>query len=329
MSEFSLSGLDAAIEKSASVVLEFQLPNGAYPASPNFNVYKYCWFRDGSFIADGMSRAGRVESAEKFFAWCSKIITNRRDHILNGGRLDARYTYEGEESNEAWDTYQLDGYGTFLWAMKQHSQRHGLSIDRFQDAAGLTQHYLATHWREPCSDWWEERHGIHAASLACIYAGLHAYDHPEAQGIKTAIELSNERVDASLLACVLFDAVDQHTFAPMLRKIESELVSPDGGVYRYRDDTYYGGGEWPVLAGMLGWYYSKLGRTDDARQKLAWILNQMQPNGWIREQVQSHLLHPEKYDEWIQKWGDPANPLLWSQAMMLTLASELRKLNER
>jgi len=51
----SLKGLYAA---SLRVILEGQAATGAYIASPNFPVYKYSWFRDGSFIANAMSIAG-------------------------------------------------------------------------------------------------------------------------------------------------------------------------------------------------------------------------------------------------------------------------------
>jgi GH15 family glucan-1,4-alpha-glucosidase len=321
--ELTGEAIDRAIQASSAVVLEYQQASGAYPASPNFAVYKYSWFRDGAFIADGMSRAGHIESAERFFDWCSKVVTDRRDHILKGGKLDARFTYEGQESTDEWQTFQLDGYGTLLWAMKQHGARHERSIDQYQEAAGLIQYYLATHWQEPCIDWWEEREGHHAASLACVYAGLNAYEHPEAPAVKATIDLSQERIDASLLVCPLFDAVSTEEFSPVLAQIETELVSNDGGVYRYRDDTYYGAGEWPVLTSLLGWYYLKIGRIADAEHKLAWDLEQMQPNGWIAEQSKQQL-HPENYQPWVERWGEPANPLLWSQAMMLTLASEYK-----
>lgn len=307
------------------MVREFQQASGAYPASPNFEVYHYSWFRDGAFIADGMSRAGEVDSAERFFDWCADIVTARREHILSGGKLDARYTYDGQESTEDWETFQLDGYGTLLWAMQGHATRHERNMDKYQEAVGLIQHYLAVHWQEECADWWEERVGRHAASLACIYAGLKAYDHPAAAAVKAAIDLSHERTDASLLICALVGAVDAEMFAPVLAAIESELISQDGGVYRYRDDTYYGGGEWPVLTCMLGWYYAKLARSQDAGAKLEWAVQQMQDNGWVAEQSQAHLLHPEDYKPWVKKWGEPANPLLWSQAMLLTLATEIRR----
>ena len=315
---------DDAVNKCISVISSFQQPTGAYPASPNFAPYNYCWFRDGSFIADAMSRAGQIESAEQFFAWGAKIITERRDSILNGAPLDARYTYGGQESSEDWGDFQLDGYGTLLWAMKQHAIRHNRNIDQFQEAAGLIQHYLATHWQEPCFDWWEERKGLHAASLACIYAGLAAYDHPEANSVKTAIDLSYERLDSSLLICSILGAVSDEAIAPIINRIETQLTSQNGGVYRYQEDTYYGGGQWPVLSCMLGWYYVKTGRTQEADDKLNWCLNQMQDNGWIAEQSSDHLLHPQSYQGWEDKWGKPANPLLWSEAMIITLSSLLK-----
>ena len=66
------------IKQSISVIAEFQQSNGAYPASPYFSAYTYTWFRDGSFVADSMSRAGQIESAERFFAWGAKVIVDRR-----------------------------------------------------------------------------------------------------------------------------------------------------------------------------------------------------------------------------------------------------------
>lgn len=305
----------------ANVIEQYQTPGGAYPASPNFKMYQYSWFRDGAFIADGMSRAGHIESAEQFFGWCAKIMTDRRQQILDGAKLDARYTYDGQEVEGEWGNFQLDGIGTWLWAMMEHAKRHERPLDAYQEGAGLAQHYLATQWQEPSIDWWEERSGLHAASLACIYAGLNAYEHPAAEAVRQAIKPDAERPDASLLVCNIFDAVDEASFAPVLEDIENELVGPDGGVHRHPDDVYYGGGEWPILTGFLGWYYAKNGRMADARAQLDWLNDHIDIHGWLPEQTPDHLLHPEAYDGWVQKWGEPANPLLWSHGMYLTLAS--------
>ncbi len=317
---------NSLIAKSVELIAAAQAPNGAYPASPTYNSYKYCWFRDGSFIADAMSRSGNIESAERFFNWCFGVIVGRREKINNGELLDARFNLDGQEVIDDWEPVQLDGFGTWLWALAGHTKRHQRSIDKYHEAIDLSVSYLVKNWRQPCYDWWEERNGIHAATLACIYAGLHAINHPEAETIKQAIDLNAERIDASLLICALLDAIEPKDFSPILIKIETALISPSGGVYRNLDDTYYGGGEWLLLTSMLGWYYQKIGRTEEAQQKLNWIIEHTKSNGWMPEQSTQNLVHPETYQSWVEKAGPPASPLLWSHAMFLTLNDVLGKL---
>jgi GH15 family glucan-1,4-alpha-glucosidase len=61
------------------------------------------------------------------------------------------------------------------------------------------------------------------------------------------------------------------------------------------------------------------GYVDDARGRLAWIEAHTAPNGDLPEQSQDHLLRPESFATWVEKWGEPASPLLWSHAMYLRL----------
>src|SRR5690554_3169804 len=69
---------------SVRLIAELQDASGAYPASPTFSAYRgYSWFRDGSFIADGMSAAGAVDSASRFFDWCSRILVSRREQVTH------------------------------------------------------------------------------------------------------------------------------------------------------------------------------------------------------------------------------------------------------
>jgi isomaltose glucohydrolase len=96
-----------------------------------------------------------------------------------------------------------------------------------------------------------------------------------------------------------------------LERIEREL-----GYHRHADDVYYGGGEWPVLAGFVGWARRSLGR--DAAGQLAWIEAAANPDLTLPEQT-GERLHPATYAEWVSRWGPPASPLLWSHAMYLTL----------
>ena len=104
---------------------------GSYVASPEFPNYQYCWLRDGSFIANSMDCVGEYASAAAFFHWVGRTIRRyatkvdeSRLHIakgLNGQRclLHTRFTLDGEEVNidNTWGNFQIDGYGTWLWAL--------------------------------------------------------------------------------------------------------------------------------------------------------------------------------------------------------------------
>ncbi len=285
--------------RSVEVILAGQHESGAYVASPTFENYLFSWFRDGSFIADAMLLAGEVESAERFFDWCARVVRAKPE-----GPWHARYTLEGYESAERWPMHQLDGLGLWLRALR----RHGGS--RWDDEARLVRAYLSDHWGEPCTDWWEEREGVHAATLWCIGEGLDS-DEIRAEALRRA----DERLDASLLVIGTEEIV---------ARVEAGLVSPGGGVHRHADDVYYGGGEWLLLTAMLGLAYARFGRREEAREKLEWVRAHERPEG-LPEQSQDHLLHPEAYEGWVEKWGPPPSPLLWSHAMEIALAKELRE----
>ena len=156
MSHDERVALEALARHSVHVILANQAPTGAYLASPAFPVYRYSWFRDGAFIADAMSRAGHPDSADAFFDWFSRVLMDRAaliegllarrhagERLLPGDFLHARYTLDGDDSSEEWWTFQLDGYGTWLWALDEHVRRHGGTVERWADAAALSARYLA------------------------------------------------------------------------------------------------------------------------------------------------------------------------------------------
>jgi GH15 family glucan-1,4-alpha-glucosidase len=349
---------------SVALIEDHQHHDGAWPASPTFAVYRYSWFRDGAFIADAMSRAGRAVSAERFFGWCSRVIVERADHILElvarGGRdehialeefLPARFTLDGREGEEEWWDFQLDGYGTWLWALLEHAGRHRCDLRPYRDAIELTARYLCQFWDRPCYDWWEEHaEHRHPSTLAAVHAGLRAaagsdtLDTPladrcrEVAAMARALVLADgvhdghlvkwigdgAAVDGSLIACITplgfvdpRSSIADHTYGQVLQQLTR------GGVYRYRHDTYYGGGEWLPLAGFLGMHEARIGRPDLALRRLKWMASTATPDGWLPEQVSRHVLAPEQLPAWEQKWGAIATPLLWSHAMYVTLAVEL------
>jgi GH15 family glucan-1,4-alpha-glucosidase len=278
---------------SVDTIRAGQSPSGGYVACPSFPPYSFSWLRDGSLVADAMSRIGEVASAEAFFDWVARIVEADRG-------FEARYALDGERDASEWPHRQHDGWGLWLWALGEHAARHG-GGSRWLEAARRTVDHLERVRYEPCVDWWEEREGIHAATLACIAAGL---------GDELDLSRAEDRLDASLLVLPFlgFEPVDV-----------SPLVSEGGGVHRHLDDVYYGGGEWLLLTAMLG-----LAEPDRGQERLDWVADHAAPDGRLPEQSQDHLLHPEQYEAWVEKWGPPPSPLLWSHAMFLTLDHELR-----
>lgn len=358
------SPLAALARRSVAVIRANQAATGAYVASPNFPVYRYSWFRDGAFIADSMSRAGHGASAEAFFRWCAGIMEARAakiDTLIDRHRagqvidpnefLHARYTVEGDEVAHEWWNFQLDGYGTWLWALAAHARRaNDANLNSYGTAITLSVRYLVEFWNEPSYDWWEEHVGQrHTSTLAALYAGLvearqwkqlPADLRDEAGRTAESIQrtvfgrgrqdghlvkwLGGDAVDASLIACgVPFGLIKpgDPIMSATIAAIESRLAH--GGVHRYLDDTYYGGGEWPLLSALLGWHYATVGRVDDAHAQLAWIVRHATADWDLPEQVPDHLLAPDARQAWIDRWGQVATPLLWSHAMFLTLALEL------
>lgn len=136
---------------------------------------------------------------------------------------------------------------------------------------------------------------------------------------------ANADVDASLLALAVpygFTDPANNTFRNTLRTIHERLTG-GGGVHRYREDTYYGGGAWVLLTAWLSWVESVLGERDNASRHVEWVEAQAAEDGCLPEQVPVALHDPAAYVPWREKWGPIATPLLWSHAMYLIAVDEL------
>jgi GH15 family glucan-1,4-alpha-glucosidase len=175
---------------SLRIIKEGQSDTGAYIASPNFPTYHYCWLRDGSFIAHAMDTAGEFASSEAFFRWVGRTILkygakveNVRYHLEVGrpiGKddvLHTRYTLDGNEVtvDNAWGNFQIDGYGTWLWALAEHVRLSGNTalLEELCEPIQITLRYLELVWKLPNYDCWEEHpEYLHPYSLATAFAGF-------------------------------------------------------------------------------------------------------------------------------------------------------------
>jgi GH15 family glucan-1,4-alpha-glucosidase len=72
---------DPTVQTAIRIISENQAESGAYLASPNFPSYRYCWFRDSSFIAHAMDLTGQHKSASRFHNWTAGVINQRADLI--------------------------------------------------------------------------------------------------------------------------------------------------------------------------------------------------------------------------------------------------------
>ncbi len=270
--------------------------------------------------------------------------------------MPTRFTVDSTLGVEVWPDFQLDGYGAWLWVLVQHCRQVTPALwNEALPAVRLLVRYLEVLWKSPNYDCWEEhRDQVHTSTLAALYGGLQAVNDyaqrvipdgltaeiknfvltygvdPSYGGLSKFIPASplpEKAVDASLLWCAVpfgLLPVDSPVFQATLARIERDLHVNDGGVYRYRGDTYFGGSEWLLLTAWLGWVYVELGRLDEARVLHDWIEAQATSEGYMPEQVHNHMLDASYYEGWVQRWGTSACPLLWSHAMYLILNGAIK-----
>ncbi|MBI5670899.1 MAG: glycoside hydrolase family 15 protein [Chloroflexi bacterium] len=214
---------------SLQVILDNQQPGGGYLACPTMPDYQYSWFRDGAYIAYGLtldgqdlgaqyngSMAAQWDSAGRFHSWCAGVIHAREAQIersiARAARgeapdvrdvLNARYRADGSEGPDDWPEFQLDGVGTWLWSVREYARAVRVTPlpAAWAQAVELAARYLAALWRTPCYDCWEERGSdIHISTLGAIYAGLGAAHEllPELD-----FEATRQAIKAYVLDCGL------------------------------------------------------------------------------------------------------------------------------
>ena len=349
--------VDPLIPRSIEVLKAGQAASGAFIASPSFTVYRYAWLRDGAFCAHALDVVGEHDAAEAWHRWVVRsieahrpMITSATARVASGetpppeAMPPARYTLDGAlelpEDDDPWPNFQIDGYGIWLWALDQHLADKALP-DALVPTVALVAEYLQASWRLKCFNCWEMFDGgEHASTLGAVYAGLSAARRllddelwgAAASEVKTELleryvaggrfkrGAEDSRLDASLAwLSVPFDVVsiDDPLIQATIEGIRRELTGPAGGVYRFRGDTYFGGGEWLLLTSSLAWHDALAGNADGATACQHWVRAHALPNGDMPEQVTDASLDPSMVAPWVERWGAVATPLLWSHAMYL------------
>jgi GH15 family glucan-1,4-alpha-glucosidase len=297
------------------------------------------------------------DSAARFHSWCSDMVNCRTSALessiaraqtgqplVAADLLNARYRADGEIGPGDWPEFQLDGPGTWLWSLAEFVHyAHVVPLPaEWEQAVITTARYLAALWRAPCYDCWEERGtDVHISTLSAVYAGLVAAQklvptldlgdtaqqirhEVLARGLTPGGELAKsvglDMVDANLIGVAVphsllspSDPIMQRTRA----RIERDLHAPGSGVHRHVEDVYYGGGAWVLLALWLAWYYLETGDVQRADDLILWSAQQADAGLNLPEQVNTVMLGPAHYEEWVARRGPIANPLLWTHAQYL------------
>lgn len=350
---------DPLARESIVQILKWQDPSGAYIASPTFSQYGYAWLRDGAFCALAMQLSGHPESASKFHSWVGSTVlkyeslfTEARLRLEDGKGIlpenapPTRFHMDGSveiDHHEVWPNYQLDGYGTWLSILLQTEDTYSPSLIA---AVRIVADFLTIAWQSPSYDCWEEDGDkLHGSTLLAVAGGLKAAAEitgddlyrAEFRRILEIIErdfvvdghfvkhADDLRVDASLawasLPHAVYDSMHPLVLGTM-EVIKKELRNPTGGVKRYIGDTYYGGGDWVLLEGLLAWNEARVGNRDFWDESREWISSIADSNFLLPEQILDHVQSPTMVLPWEKRWGSSANPLLWSHAMYLLMLHE-------
>lgn len=325
---------------------------GSIIAAPSIDPdYRYCWVRDGAFVAWSFDVAGYHEEAANFYRWCA------RTQMADGLWHQNYYT----DGRRHWPGIQIDQVGTAIWGMHQHYRltRDRRFLSEMWPTLRVGAEYLVAHidatrgliYSE--QDLWEEapgyltytnaacQAGLYAAAAAAEEAGVpstgdvfrQAADRLRVQMrrrlVQNGVFVGDEEpcrpsrgrtdylVDISLVGLVAPFAVEDPLAPVMTRtveRIESACDFPIKGVGRYAGDLFMGGNPWSLAALWLAHYYAAAGRAPEARHHLDWCVRYASPHGFLAEQQDKRTGAPVS-----------ANPLAWSHAWLITLIHTLEE----
>ncbi len=267
------------------------------------DTYSYMWPRDGALVAEALDLCGYGEVARRFFSFCG-------DAISREGYLQHKYNPDGSvgSSWHPWSTpdgrlelpIQEDETGLVLWALWRHYDR-GRDIEfvrplyrkLIRSAADFMVNFREPRTRlpAPSHDLWEERRGIHAWTVAAVWAGLSAaHNFANAFGQR---ELAQRYGGAAeeIRAAALEHLYDQER-GRFLRTIE---VLSDGTVVR--DGTLDASIAGVFLFGMLP--------PDDAR--VVATMRAIEEQLWVKTDVGGVARYQDDY-YFRQSDAVPGNP---------------------
>lgn len=288
--------------------------------------YRLSWVRDSTLSLFALSALGYMEEPEAFYDFIfrhaaadiipSQIVygirgERRLDECEKPGLRGFRESRPVRVGNAAYLQDQADVFGElFDWMLLRKS----LGARLYPEKRALlerTADYVAAHWREPCSDFWERRnqpaHYVYSKMMSWValdrarillddssrygeamqamVSDIHAHGFAPAGYVRQ--QYDRDDVGALALRVPLIDfPLPDHCLEATIEAVSNKLDTGTG-IYRYRDDdggqpdegTFVACGFWLVDALLFA------GRTQEARERFEKMLTQASPLGLYAEEV--------------------------------------------
>ncbi|KAA8922793.1 glycoside hydrolase family 15 protein [Thermoplasma sp.] len=319
--------------------------------------YYYVWPRDASMAAYALSISGHSETARRYFALME-------DSLSEEGYLYHKYNVDGKIAS-SWLPHVMNGKSIYpiqedetalvVWALWEYFRKYndiGFTAPYYERlitraADFMTSFVDSSGLPKPSFDLWEERYGIHAYTVATVYAALkaassfanvfgdpdlsekydnaadrmyHAFDekfYSDDLGYYARAIIDGKpdfTVDSALSSLVLFgmkDADDPKVISTMQRISEDLWINGVGGIARYQNDRYMRVKDDPNVPGNP-WIITTLWMARYYMRfgdfEKAWNLIQ-----WVKSHRQKSGIFSEQINPYN---GEPlsVSPLVWSHA---------------
>lgn len=151
------------------------------------DTYAYCWPRDAAHAILALDQAGYGELVRRFFGFCQRTLNPYDGYFLHkftaSGELGSSWHPWTSEDKDPRIPIQEDETGIVLFALWTHFERHRdieFIKPLYRSLIRSTADFMVgfrdndTGLPLPSYDLWEERFGVHAYTVASVWAGLDA-----------------------------------------------------------------------------------------------------------------------------------------------------------
>lgn len=293
------------------------------------DTYSYVWPRDGALAAYALDLSDHFQTTQAFFDFCHRVIAKEgyflHKYNPDGSLASSWHPWQGKEGKQL--PIQEDETGLVLWALWKH-------MDRFRDVEWIRDKYRglvarAANWMvsyidpatglpRPSYDLWEERYGVHAFTVAAVWAGLVAASRFAYRFNEGHLARKWKGAADGIRA-----AADRFLYRPELGRF-ARTVAPRGGGEVDVDPT--------LDASLYGLWYFGMYPPDDPR--IVGTMEEVRKRLWVKTEVGGLARYENDYYQQVTDkdiGSVPGNPwfvcTLWLAQWHIALAKNAEELN--